>query len=82
MLKIGSLSISKKQRYFSDLQDGNNVHWWSAWGHIAMADINRPIGKMDKRNSKTDVVWAKNIGNARDDLLDYPQEKYEENVCY
>ena len=34
---------------------------------------------MGKRNSKTDVVWAKNIDSARD-LLDYPQEKYDENV--
>ena len=34
---------------------------------------------MGKRNSKTDIVWAKDIESVRD-LLDYPQEKYDENL--
>ena len=49
--------------------------------------LSGPIGRLGKRNSKNDVVWAKDIDSARD-LLDYPQEKYDENlmlwggICY
>ena len=34
---------------------------------------------MGRRNSKTDIVWAKSIDSARD-LLDYPQEKFDQNL--
>ena len=40
-------------------------------------DFSGPIRKSGKRNSKTVVVWAKDINSVRD-LLVYPQEKYDE----
>ena len=42
-------------------------------------DFSGPIRKSGKRNSKTVVVWAKDINSVRD-LIVYPQEKYDENV--
>ena len=58
-------------------QYGNTVHWRNAWGRVVNTDFSGPIGKMGKRNTMTDVVWAKSIDSARD-LLDFPQEKYDE----
>ena len=41
-----------------------------------------PSAKWTRETPRLMLFRPKNIGNARDDLLDYPQEKYEENVCY
>ena len=61
-------------------QYGNRV-WKTAWGRVINTDfsVSGPIGKSGRRNSKTDIVWAKDVDSVRD-LLDFPQEKYDENV--
>ena len=58
-------------------QYGDRVHYRTAYGRLINTDFSGPIGRMGRRNSKTDIVWAKSIDSARD-LLDYPQEKFDQ----
>ena len=44
---------------------GDRVHWKSPWGRLVNSDFSGPIGRLGKRNSKNDIVWAKDINSVR-----------------
>ena len=69
----------KKLRFFQICKMGLKTEWKTLFfGEVAGGtDFSGPIRKSGKRNSKTVVVWAKDIYSVRD-LLVYPQEKYDE----